>query len=189
MVQQLTAEQHRLQRATSQRVRQRIQAHVTWLTRELARVDRDLDQALQASPLSGRLAAPGAWGRAGADTHPAGRAAGTRHLVPPAGGDLGGGGAAESGQWHLARAAQHVGWPAGRAGRPVHGSADGHALPGADPGVLPAAVSGRQSEESGPGGLYAEAADDPECDAAGPGAVAASGRRHGLTVNTVAPPC
>ena len=51
VVQQLTAEQHRLQRATSQRVRQRIQAHVTWLTRELARVDRDLDQALQASPL------------------------------------------------------------------------------------------------------------------------------------------
>ena len=47
VVQQLTAEQHRLQRAT----RQRIQAHVTWLTRELARVDRDLDQALPASPL------------------------------------------------------------------------------------------------------------------------------------------
>ena len=51
VVQQLTAEQHRLQRAPSQRVRQRIQAHVRWLTRELARVDRDLDQALQASPL------------------------------------------------------------------------------------------------------------------------------------------
>lgn len=39
--------------------------------------------------------------------------------------------------------------PAGRAGGLVYGDADGHALPGADPGVLPAALCGGQSEESG----------------------------------------
>ena len=46
-----TAEQNRLTRATGARVRQRIQVHVRWLERELIRVDADLDQALQASPL------------------------------------------------------------------------------------------------------------------------------------------
>ncbi len=51
VVQQLTAERHRLARTTLRRVRRRIQAHVRWLQRELARVDGDLDQALQSSPL------------------------------------------------------------------------------------------------------------------------------------------
>ena len=51
LVQQVTAERHRLARTTRRRVRRRIQAHVRWLQRELARVDGDLDQALQASPL------------------------------------------------------------------------------------------------------------------------------------------
>ena len=51
LVQQVTAERHRLARTTLRRVRRRIQAHVRWLQRELAQVDRDLDQALQASPL------------------------------------------------------------------------------------------------------------------------------------------
>ena len=46
-----TAEQNRLTRATGARVRRRIQVHVRWLERELVRVDADLDQALQASPL------------------------------------------------------------------------------------------------------------------------------------------
>ncbi|MAG35597.1 MAG: IS110 family transposase [Dehalococcoidia bacterium] len=45
------AEQNRLQRAATLRVRRRIQAHLRWLTRELARVDDDLDQALRDSPL------------------------------------------------------------------------------------------------------------------------------------------
>lgn len=51
LVQQVTAERHRLARTTLARVRRRIQAHVRWLQRELAHVDGDLDQALQASPL------------------------------------------------------------------------------------------------------------------------------------------
>jgi transposase len=45
------AEQNRLQRAATLRVRRRIQAHLRWLTRELAQVDDDLDQALRDSPL------------------------------------------------------------------------------------------------------------------------------------------
>ena len=51
LVQQVTAERHRWARTTLPRVRRRIQAHVRWLQRELTRVDEDLDQLLQASPL------------------------------------------------------------------------------------------------------------------------------------------
>ncbi len=51
VVQQRTAERNRLARTTLPRVQRRIKVHVRWLTQELARVDRDLDEALQASPL------------------------------------------------------------------------------------------------------------------------------------------
>ena len=50
LVQQVTAERHRLARPPLARVRRRIQTHVRWLQREVAHVDGDLDQALQASP-------------------------------------------------------------------------------------------------------------------------------------------
>ena len=46
-----TAEQNRLGRTASPRVRRRIAVHVRWLTRELASVDEDLEQALWANPL------------------------------------------------------------------------------------------------------------------------------------------
>ena len=45
------AEQNRLHRAASARVRRRLQVHVRWLIRELAGVDEGLDQALRDSPL------------------------------------------------------------------------------------------------------------------------------------------
>ena len=51
LVQQVTAERHRLARTTLTRVRRRIQAHVRWLQRELTRGDEDLDQLLPARPL------------------------------------------------------------------------------------------------------------------------------------------
>lgn len=51
LVQQVTAEQNRRRRTSLRRVYRRIDAHIRWLQRELARVDGDLDAALQASPL------------------------------------------------------------------------------------------------------------------------------------------
>lgn len=50
VVEMLTAEKNRLGTA-SKRVRKRIQAHLTWLTMELARADHDLDQAIRNSPI------------------------------------------------------------------------------------------------------------------------------------------
>jgi transposase len=49
LVEMRTAEQNRLASA-SRRIRAEIQAHITWLTRRLARVDADLNQAIRSSP-------------------------------------------------------------------------------------------------------------------------------------------
>ncbi|MDP9479490.1 MAG: IS110 family transposase [Actinomycetota bacterium] len=46
----LTAERNRLGAATARPVRRRIEAHVRWLEKELARTDRDLDEAIKESP-------------------------------------------------------------------------------------------------------------------------------------------
>jgi transposase len=50
LVQMLTAERRRLQSAPQQ-IRADIQAHITWLTRRLARTDADVAAAIHASPL------------------------------------------------------------------------------------------------------------------------------------------
>ena len=51
LVQQVTAEQNRRRRTRLRRMYRRIDAHIRWLQREVARVNGDLDAALQASPL------------------------------------------------------------------------------------------------------------------------------------------
>ncbi len=51
LVQQVTAEQNRRRRPRRRRVYRRIDAHIRWLHREVARVDGALEAALQASPL------------------------------------------------------------------------------------------------------------------------------------------
>ncbi len=51
LVQQVTAEQNRRRRPRLRRVYRRIDAHIRWLHREVARVDGALEAALQASPL------------------------------------------------------------------------------------------------------------------------------------------
>jgi transposase len=46
----LTAERNRLLAATTKPVKKRIEAHVRWLEKELARTDRDLDGTIEESP-------------------------------------------------------------------------------------------------------------------------------------------
>ena len=187
-----TAEQNRLTRATGARVRQRIQVHVRWLERELIRVDADLDQALQASPL---------W-RVQEDLLRSVPGVGkvlTRTLLAelPELGTLSRQQVAtlvgvaplnrDSGTWRGRRGTW--GGPGRGAGGPVHGGADGHAPQSPPAAVLPPVMRGGQSEEGGAGSLYAQAADDAECDATGPDSLAAAGGCYRLTANTVAPPC
>lgn len=50
LVEMLTAEKNRLSSAPT-RVQKRIQAHIAWLTTELARVEKDLDHAIRNSPV------------------------------------------------------------------------------------------------------------------------------------------
>jgi len=51
LVEMLTAEGNRLAAARSKAVRQRISAHITWLEKELANVDDDLDSTIRNSPV------------------------------------------------------------------------------------------------------------------------------------------
>jgi transposase len=50
LIQMMTAEKNRLGAATSRKVRSRLEAHIRWLEKELARTDRDLDEAIANSP-------------------------------------------------------------------------------------------------------------------------------------------
>ncbi len=51
LIQMMTAEKNRLgAAATSRKVRSRLEAHIRWLEKELARIDRDLDEAIADSP-------------------------------------------------------------------------------------------------------------------------------------------
>jgi transposase len=51
LVEMLTAEGNRLGAARSKAVRRRISAHITWLEKELANVDDDLDSSIRKSPV------------------------------------------------------------------------------------------------------------------------------------------
>ena len=46
----LTAENNRLDAATTKTVRRRIEAHLRWLEKELSRIERDLEEAIEESP-------------------------------------------------------------------------------------------------------------------------------------------
>jgi transposase len=46
----LVAEKNRLAQSASKKVRSRLEAHVRWLEKELARIDRDLEEVINESP-------------------------------------------------------------------------------------------------------------------------------------------
>src|SRR5215207_4333590 len=51
LVGMLTAEKNRLVTATTRQVKKRIEAHLLWLEKELARTERDLEEAIEESPV------------------------------------------------------------------------------------------------------------------------------------------
>jgi transposase len=51
LVGMLTAENNRLVTATTRQVKKRIEAHLLWLEKELARTERDLEEAIEESPV------------------------------------------------------------------------------------------------------------------------------------------
>lgn len=50
IIQMLSAEKNRLGASASRKVRSRLQAHIRWLEKELSRIDRDLEEAIEQSP-------------------------------------------------------------------------------------------------------------------------------------------
>jgi transposase len=50
IIQMMVAEKNRLGASASKKVRSRLEAHIRWLEKELARIDRDLEEAIEESP-------------------------------------------------------------------------------------------------------------------------------------------
>jgi transposase len=50
LIQMMVAEKNRLTASASERVRSRLEAHIRWLEKELGRIDRDLEEAIDESP-------------------------------------------------------------------------------------------------------------------------------------------
>ena len=50
LIEMLVAEKNRLGASTSKKVRSRLEAHIRWLEKELARIDRDLEELIKESP-------------------------------------------------------------------------------------------------------------------------------------------
>ena len=50
LIHMMVAEKNRLTASASRKVRSRLEAHIRWLEKELARVDRDLEEAIEESP-------------------------------------------------------------------------------------------------------------------------------------------
>lgn len=87
----LTAENNRLDAATTKTVRRRIEAHVRWLEKELSRTDPDLEEAINEPHLAQERRAfarrAGGWAHTGKDA--LGRASGARQPPAQAAGRLG----------------------------------------------------------------------------------------------------
>ena len=181
------AEQHRLDRAPD-RVRKRIAAHLRWLHEELARLDADLDDLIQQSPV---------W-RAREEL---------LQRVPGIGPVMSRTGLAELPELGLLNRKQRAALggvapfnrESGRRGAPddlgrsrvlapraVHGRVGRHAVEPCDPGILTALVRGRQSPEGRAGRRDAQAADDAQCDGACGDSVAAGRGTGHVIVKTVA---
>ncbi len=166
LLEMLTAERNRLGTAVPA-VRRSLTAHIRWLGRQLADVDRDLDAAVKASPVwraqeDLRRSAPGI-GRVVSRTLLAnlpelGRLTHTQiaalvGVAPP-----------RARQWHAARPAAGLGRPRPGARGALYGRARRLSSQRGDPCLLHPARRRRHAEESRLDGLYAQAPDHPQCD-------------------------
>ena len=138
----LVSEKNRLGTAISA-VRPRIEAHIAWLEQELNDLDQELRQSLRRSPVWREKddllrTVPGVGGAA--LSHPAGRPPRVGHSGPTADRGLGGRGALQPGQRHLARQTRRLGRTLPGAGRPLHGSIGSQPPQPCYSGLLPEAA-------------------------------------------------
>ena len=156
LIEMLTAEKNRRNTARPP-VRQGIEAHIDWLTREVRRVEADLDTAirqspvwraqndlLQSMPVSGRASAARSW-RSSLRWGPCPpgnwrRWSGWRRSIATVG---------------PARQTPHLGRPGRGPNGAVHGCAGRHQMESDHQGVLSASAGQRQSQKSRLGGLHA----------------------------------
>jgi transposase len=162
LIEMLTAEKNRIA-STRVVIRKQVRAHITWLARALDQADTDLADAIRQSPLWREKeellrSVPGI-----------GPVLTTTLLAN----------LPELGTLTHKQIAALVGVaPLNRDSGTLRGKRTvwgGRAIQSRHSCVLPALVRGRESQEGGPGGVHAQAADDCQCDAQASHAVAAEG--------------
>ena len=152
----LVSEKNRLGTAISA-VRPRIEAHIAWLEQELSDLDKELRQSLRRSPVWREKddllrTVPGV-GEQLSLTLLADLRVG--HSGPTADRGLGGRGALQPRQRHLARPTRRLGRTLPGSGCSLHGDADRDPFQSRHQRLLPEAAGGRQGEESSLGRLHA----------------------------------
>jgi len=120
-----------------------------------------------------RLARAG--GGTGAIGHPPREPAGARHALAAGHRRPRGRGPLEPGERGPPGRAALLGRPGGRPGGPVHGHPGGRPAQRGPPSLLPAAPPRRETQESRPRRLHAEAAHNPQRDGKAPEGMEASG--------------
>ena len=161
------AEQQRLA-TVSGSVRRDIQQHLGFLERHLRKVDKELKQTVQRSPVWREQddllqSVPGIGPQVGAGAF--GRAARAGDVAQPQARRFGRPGTVQPRQWSPPRPASHLRRSFGGACGVVPGGRGGHAFQCSAGTLLPGSVGAGQSQEGGPGGVSATLADHPQCHA------------------------
>ena len=166
LVEMITAEKNRMRTATA-RIRPKVQEHIRWLEENLEGLDQELGDFIRSSPMwkdKDELlrSTPGVGPVLSMTLLSELPELGTLNRgeiaalvgVAPFNRDSGA----------LKGKRKVWGGPWAGASWPVHGSLGGHPIQPGTAGLLPAAVRGWQTQESGPYRLYAQAAHHTKCD-------------------------
>ena len=188
LVEMLTAEKNRLLSASSP-IRKRVRAHIAWLERELAHTNTELSEAIRQSPVWREKddllqSVPGGGPRLDLDA--LGESPGTRHPDPQANCSPCRRGTTQPRQRHTPRETDALGRARTGPRRSLYGRDRGRPLQSGDPCLLSALAASRESQEGDTHRLYAEVADDSQCDAETSDTLASSGGTPCLNRKTVA---
>jgi len=188
LIDMLTAEKNRLERAVPH-VRQRIQAHLTWLTAELKRVDAELDESIQRSPIWQTQQAllqsvPGVGPVMSRTLLAELPELGT--VTPQQMAALVGVAPLNHDSGTLRGRRHGGGWARVCPSGTLYGGLSGHEVESGHPSVRPPPARGRQSAEGGTRRLYAQVAGHAQCHAQTPDTMESRPRALGLTRKTVA---
>ena len=165
LVETRVQEKNRRDKGLTRAVAQSTRRHITWLDREIARLEAQIQQAVAHSPELARRAQLYRSVRGVGEVTAAVLTAylpELGHISSPARDGAGGAGALGARQRAAAGLSRHSGWTRDGAARVVPGSPGGRAPRGGAAAVLSGPAAARQAGQSGPGRRDAQAAAAPQ---------------------------